>query len=81
MVGFPIWSEAGRGRKGQLVGSLEAWCDLAPVEDPRPLQCPAVGSLSSGGEGITRALGCGARSAESALIYELRLSRRRRLRG
>lgn len=49
---------------------------------------PAKGQLCSGslftckpGEGITRALGCGARSAESALIYELRLSHRRRLRG
>lgn len=29
VVGFPIWSEAGRGRKGQLARSLEACCDLA----------------------------------------------------
>lgn len=53
----------------------------------RPIRRSDIPAVPSGRsafmprEGITVALGCGARSAESALIYELRLSRRRRLRG
>lgn len=67
--GHLVWAWAGQDRS-----SLEAWWDLVQLRIQHPSE---IGSLSSWGEGITRALGFGARSAESALIYELRLSSRR----